>query len=276
MKLSPEGISPGSARFFAGSVHKQEVSMNIYIDESGSIDRHAPANHHFMIALVHVLDIDKLSKSFKRFVSSNYSRLLELDEDKTDPNTGKILKTGGKMFRNGKFRELKGVQFDRDMKLRFVEYFIRKKYFEVYYIRIANHQLEKRLFENSARIFNYSLRLALEYFITSGLLPNEDCHLQLDERNEKKEARHFLENYLNTELGVGGISDGQFSVTYFDSAENRLIQVADIFANLLYSQEQTGQYGRELGILQKAGIVRQIFDFPSGNGSDFLRLNQTP
>ena len=97
--------------------------MNIYIDESGSIDRHAAPNHHFIIAMIHVLDIDRLSKSFKRFVSSNYARLLELDEDKTEPHTGKVLKTGGKMFRNGKFRELKGVQFDRDMKLRFVDYF---------------------------------------------------------------------------------------------------------------------------------------------------------
>lgn len=239
--------------------------MNIYIDESGSIDRHAAANHHFIIAMIHVQDIDKLSKSFKRFVSANYTRLLELDEDKTEVQSGKILKTGGKMFRNGKFRELKGVQFDRDMKLRFVEYFTRSKYFEIYYIRIANRELKPHLFENSARIFNYSIRLALEHFIQTGLLPDEDCHLQLDERNEKKEARHFLENYLNTELVVGGKATGHFSVTYFDSADNRLIQIADIFANLLYSQEQTGQYAKELGILRKAGILKYIFDFPPTN-----------
>ena len=166
------------------------------------------------------------------------------------------------MFRNGKFRELKGVQFDRDMKLRFVDYFSRSKYFEIYYIRIANHELKEHLFESSARIFNYSIRLALEHFIQNGLLPDEDCHLQLDERNEKKEARHFMENYLNTELVVGGSAQGHFSVTYFDSADNRLIQVADIFANLLYSEEQTGQYGRELGMLRKAGMLKYIFDFP--------------
>ena len=69
-------------------------------------------------------------------------------------------------------------------------------------------------------------------------------------------------NYLNTELVVGGSARGHFSVTYFDSADNRLIQVADIFANLLYSEEQTGQYGRELGMLRKAGMLKYIFDFP--------------
>ena len=95
------------------------------------------------------------------------------------------------MFRNGKFRELKGVQFDRDMKLRFVDYFTRSKYFEIYYIRVTNHELKSHLFENSARIFNYSVRLALEHFIRTGLLPDEDCHLQLDERNEKKRSKTF-------------------------------------------------------------------------------------
>ena len=249
--------------------------MNIYIDESGSIDRHALPNHHFIIAMIHVLDIDKLSKSFKRFVSANYARLLELDQDKTEPHTGIILKTGGKMFRNGKFRELKGVQFDRDMKLRFVDYFTRSRYFEIYYIRIANHELQEHLFDNSARIFNYSVRLALEHFITAGLLPDEDCHLQLDERNEKKEARHFLENYLNTELVVGGSARGRFSVAYFDSAENRLIQVADIFANLLYSQEQTGQYAKELGMLRKAGMLRYIFDFPPADSKKCIDIPES-
>ena len=61
---------------------------------------------------------------------------------------------------------------------------------------------------------------------------------------------------------MGGTARGHFSVTYFDSADNRLIQVADIFANLLYSQEQTGQYAKELGMLRKAGILKYIFDFP--------------
>ena len=75
-------------------------------------------------------------------------------------------------------------------------------------------------------------------------------------------SSNFLENYLNTELVVGGSARGHFSVAYFDSSENRLIQIADIFANLLYSQEQTGQYAKELGMLRKAGILKSIFDFP--------------
>lgn len=236
--------------------------MNIYIDESGSIDKHVSNNPYFLIAMIHVHDVDKLSKAFKRFVSANHSRLLELDQDKADPHTGKILKTGGKMFRNGKFRELKGVQFDREMKQRFVDFFSRKHYFDIYYIRISNARLRQRHLENCSRIFNYAVRLALDYFFTHGLLPHEDCHLQLDERNEKKEARHFLENYLNTELGIGGVNEGVFTVSYFDSADNRFVQIADIFANLLYSQEQTDHYRKELNLLEEKGILKCIFNFP--------------
>lgn len=230
--------------------------MNIYIDESGSINNHAPNNRYFVIALVHVLHRESLKRAYKRFVSSNFDRLLKLDERKSGT------KARGKMFSSGKFRELKGAQFDRNMKQKFVEYFSRSQLFELYYIRIANEKLDDHFCENTARVFNYTIKLALDYFITNGYLPNEDCYLQLDERNEKTETKYFLENYLNTELAMGGTYLGNFNVTYFDSTDNTLIQLADVFANLYYSHLQTGNYGQELKRLRDAGILKFIFEFP--------------
>lgn len=110
--------------------------MNIYIDESGSINNHIKNNKYFIIALVRTFDITAVKKAYKRFVSSNYSRLMELDQDKIRPKTGRIIKEGGKMFKNGKFKELKGSQFDKEMKQKFVDFFAQKNSFEVYYIRI--------------------------------------------------------------------------------------------------------------------------------------------
>ena len=72
--------------------------MNIYIDESGSINNHNSLTPYFVIALVHVFERDKLSRAYKRFVSSNYQRLLKLDADKIHPKTGQVIKYGGKMF----------------------------------------------------------------------------------------------------------------------------------------------------------------------------------
>lgn len=226
--------------------------MNIYIDESGSINNHISNNKYFVIALVHVLKKDQLKRAYKRFVSANFDSLLELDRKKRR----------GRMFLNGKFKELKGAQFDRDMKRRFVDFFSRKQLFELFYIRIDNEKLNDHFCENTSRVFNYTLRLALEYFLRNGLLPNEDCDLQLDERNEKTETKFFLENYLNTELALNGIFSGNFFVSYFDSMNNDLIQLADVFANLYYSHLQTNGYGKELQLLKEMGILKFIFEFP--------------
>ena len=74
--------------------------MNIYVDESGSINNHSSDNKYFVIAMVHVKDKKGLERAYKRFVSSHFKRLKELDQEKIDPKTGKILKSGGKMFVN--------------------------------------------------------------------------------------------------------------------------------------------------------------------------------
>lgn len=221
-----------------------------------------PNNRYFIIALVRAINKESLKKAYKRFVSSNFDRLLELDQDKLHPRTGKVIKEGGKMFKDGKFRELKGSQFDREMKQKFIEFFSRKQSYEIYYIKIANEKLTDSFCENTARVFNYSLKLAIEYFINKKFLPNEDCSLQLDERNEKTEAKYFLENYLNTELSMNGTAAGKFDVGYFDSADNCIIQIADVFANLYYSQMQTGGYDDEIQKLKEAGILKFEFEFP--------------
>ncbi len=236
--------------------------MNIYIDESGSINNHSSNNKYFIIALVHPTDKDALKRAYKRFVSSNHTSLLALDQDKLHPVTGQIIKKGGKMFQNGKFHELKGSQFDRTMKQNFVNFFCRKQSFELYYIQISNRLLTDPFCENTARVFNYTLKLAIEYFIRKRLLPNENCSLQLDERNERTETKYFLENYLNTELFMNGTINGRFDVAYFDSANNSLIQIADVFANLLYSHLQTGSYDTEFKELKKTNILKYIFEFP--------------
>lgn len=236
--------------------------MNLYIDESGSINNHIHNNKYFIIAMIHVTNRDSLKRAYKRFVSSNHDELQKLDQDKVHSQTGKILKNGGKMFSNGKFKELKGAQFDKNMKLKFINFFTQKASFEVYYIKISNEKLTDHFCENTARVFNYTVRLALDYLIQKGFLPNEDCFLQLDERNEKTATRYFLENYLNTELSMNGTASGKFEVSYFDSCNNNLIQIADVFANLYYSHLQTGAYEKEFQKLKEAGILKFIFEFP--------------
>lgn len=223
--------------------------LNIYIDESGSINNTFKQNQDFIITLIVPTDKKRLEHTYKRFVSKNYDDLKELDKD-------------NKMFLNGKFRELKGSQFDRPMKQKFVRFFSKKKHFEIYYIQIKNCQLSNEFCQNTARVFNYVMRLALQYLIKNNFLNQEDFNLQLDERNEKTETKHFLENYLNTELSLGGTTNGKFTVCYFDSSNNKFIQIADVFSNIFYSHLLTNAYANEIQLLRNSDILKFIFVFP--------------
>ena len=236
--------------------------MHIYIDESGSINNH-DATHcpYFVIALVRVTNKDKTLRAYKRFVSSNSELLLELDAEKRN-SAGKITRTGGKMFKNGKFKELKGSQFDAKMKRKFLSHFAKEPHFEVYFIKVTNSKLTDKFCSNTARVFNFLLKKALSYYIKHGALPDEECVLQLDERNEKTETKHFLQAYLNTELIMNEAFNGPFSASYFDSANNRIIQIADVYANWYYSHLITNAYEKELQQQLDCGIIKGIFEFP--------------
>ena len=234
--------------------------MNVYIDESGSIN-YKLGNKPFVISIIHVLDHKKMSNAYKRFVSSNLKRLRELDKDYCNSD-GVVTKNGNQMFKNDKFMELKGSQFDPEMKKAFVDFITKKKYFELYYIKINNELLSNSICKNTARAFNYTLKLALTSFIENKMFPDEDCLLQLDERNERTDAKFFLENYLNTELCLSNVTDKHFSVKYLNSESNPFIQVADVFANFYYSQLNTNAYSEELCKLKDRNILKTIYEFP--------------
>lgn len=61
---------------------------------------------------------------------------------------------------------------------------------------------------------------------------------------------------------MNGTTKSKFEVKYFDSSDNKLIQVADVFANLFYSHLQTGAYEEEFSKLEKEGMLKFIFEFP--------------
>ena len=225
--------------------------MNIYGDESGSINnRQVSENPHFVICLVRALNTDKLKRVHKRFIAANFDALKQLDAKHN------------KMFKDGKFRELKGSCFDRSMKLNFLSYFSKSPLFELYYIIADNAHLNDRMCSNTARAYNYLICKALSCFRHRNLLPDEQCVLQLDERNERTETKYFLENYLNTELVLTSIFSNDFTVKYFDSAQNAIIQVADVFSNIMFSEQLTRNYTKQINDLKQAGLLKFIFHFP--------------
>ena len=222
--------------------------MYIYIDESGSINNNLTTD--FIITLVATDQKRSLKTSYKRFVSTNLEQLRTVD-------------TRGQMFLDNKFKELKGVAFTPDLKVKFVEHFVKKDNFKLFYIHIHNYQLTDVFCSNNSRVFNYTLRKALEVFINRGLLPSEEHSIVIDERNLRTDSKHFLEEYLISELVLGGINNGNIRITYVDSSKNQLVQIADVFSNLKFSRVASGDvnYGLEFQKLENSNL-KMTFNFP--------------
>lgn len=224
----------------------------LYIDESGSMtSQYSNINPYFVISIVRASNPRKLKNLHKRFVEKHMEELLALD-------------TNSRMFKNGKFEELKGSMFTPELKRAFVSDFCRPDILEIFYIVVKNNAVSIGLYKNTARAFNYILKLALEHFIKTGCLTDDTYLIQLDERNERTETRHFLQNYLNTEFRMSGLLSHDINVNYYDSSKNRLIQIADVFANLYFSELMTNAYSSELKTMETNGCLKKVFRFPLG------------
>lgn len=226
----------------------------LFIDESGTMTaQYCNIHPYFVIAIIRAKDPASLKRVYKRFVTKNMDKLRTADKH-------------GKMFVDNKFVELKGNCFTPQLKKDFVDFFCQNDYFEVFYIIADNSKIAERksgkLYNNTARAFNYLLKLALEYYIKKNFLLSRGINIQLDERNERTETKFFLENYLNTELFMEGIIEDECKVTYFDSCNNHIIQVADVFANLMFSQLKTNAYTCEIEKMKNDGYLKPIFKFP--------------
>ena len=223
--------------------------MNIYIDESGSIN--TKNVHPFIIGTVMPTNITKLKIVYKRFVSKYYEDLKKLDKD-------------NKMFRkDGSFLELKGACFNRQMKLNFINYFCRNNLFKVRYIVLNNAKIKEKFVENKARTFNYLMKLFIENSFHSHLLNEKEIFLQIDERNVKTNSKYSLEDYLHQELILDSDLIEKVHVEYYDSSQNCIIQIADVFSNIKYSDYATsGAYKDILKDCYKKGYILKDFNFP--------------
>ncbi|MGL5625598.1 DUF3800 domain-containing protein [Cetobacterium sp.] len=224
----------------------------IYIDESGSMNnKHITSFPYFVIAKVLVKDKKKLKTVFKRFISKNIKELKNLD----------LLHN--KMFdSNGNFKELKGSCLTKEFKIKLTNYLCKNNLFEIFFIKIENKNVTDKLYENTARAFNFVLGLSFSYYLKKGSLIKNDYVLQIDTRNVKNNASKSLEDYLNTKLSLEEDLIDSITVEYFDSEQNIIIQIADFFSNLYYSECLTNNYTEIFDELRKNNYIHDSFIFP--------------
>ena len=101
------------------------------------------------------------------------------------------------------------------------------------------------------------------YALHENYIEDDNINLQIDERNIKTMAKYQLAEYLNTELLLGEkLLTKPLNVTYFDSSNNKFIQVADFFSNFFFSHCLTNAYTDVLTDLKDTGYLKDIFTFP--------------
>ena len=228
------------------------VAVNIYIDESGSMTKnYAVYKPFFVVSIVVVKDDKKLSRLFKRFISKNLKTLKKLDEN-------------NKMFHVGKFHEIKGSELNSAMKETFIQALCKGNCFEVYYIKLLNSKVDDNFFDNTARAFNYLLKIFMSHALKKKYISRDiQINLQIDERNVKTQAKYQLAEYLNTELILSEkLIDKPLTVTYFDSANNKFIQVADVLSNIFFSHCVTNAYDDIINKMKEEKYLKEIFVFP--------------
>lgn len=222
----------------------------LFIDESGTMStEYCEKFPFFIICLLHVLDKRKLKTITKRFISQHMEELKSLGSTK--------------MFKNGKFIEIKGSELSYDLKIELARYLCKYEIFEIIYIDVNNKKVKEKLYRNKARAFNYLVDLCLGHTMLKKVLPKGEYHIQIDERNIKTNAQKTLEDYLAMELGFKKNYISDVSVEYFDSADNVYIQLSDFFSNLFYSYKMNNTgYKSIIDEMKQKGILKYIFEFP--------------
>ena len=236
---------------------------NIYIDESGSMC-YSPINkrnNFFFICLVKINNPELVKRRFKRFISQNIKELERIDYEK-------------RMFINGKFKELKGSSLNKELKEKFVKYICIEKCIEVYLIKVDNHAATENFFSNTARAFNYLLKLGLKKYAENDLLEERIVNLHLDNRNVRTNTVSLLEEYLNTELVTGEHLYESITAQYYQSENCRFVQIADVFANIHFSSQFNPFYKKLLTDLEKDHYIIDNFTFPKKSEEAFKKMNE--
>ena len=171
-----------------------------------------------------------------------------------------------KINQNGEyeFHELKGSGLPFELKEKLVKHLTFKNHLNVYYILIENKEMKDIYYENTARAFNYVLKLCLLFLVKNSFLNTDDIFLHIDERNTKTGTIHCLEEYLNTEFKFSNI-DIDFKVKYTDSKKDIGVQVADLFSNVFYSTLLSKEKSKIIDELKEKNCIKHIFRFPLKN-----------
>lgn len=187
------------------------MKIYVYLDESGSI--HKNSNTKYFAVGGYTIFCDNKNK-----ITSTYKKLNKKMKDSRNISLNKEIKSYH-MLDEEKINIFQNIQ-DIDT------FYGCAKVFE-------KNAMKKEIIESNI-FFNYAVKLLFQDCILPKIIKYNDLLfiLSIDNRNIKVGDLKNLENYLKTEFCLENID---FKVTYYDSATNYGIQLADLIVNTFYN-----------------------------------------
>ncbi|MCH4008497.1 DUF3800 domain-containing protein [Companilactobacillus sp.] len=188
----------------------------LFIDESGSITRSKnPKKRYFIISIVETEEPYKVRRVFRRakknFITHN-------------PNLQMNYSV-----------EVKGSQMPVKMKRYILDQVLEKTDAKFHYIVIDNNFLSERFHDDVELCFNYVIGNYLKQFIPKNYQDDYNLKMTLDERNCTVSSINSLKDYLTIKFCFeSSVLSDVSQCSYADSKEKDVLQVADVFANLVF------------------------------------------
>lgn len=192
----------------------ENMKIFVYLDESGSIHKNSPTKY-FAVGGYFTFSKDKNK------ITSKYKKInKKMKEEKNIPLD----------------KEIKSYDMSDDDK---INVFNEIQDIDTFYGTVKvfdKNQMRKEVVESNI-FFNYAVKLVFKDCIIPLLNLNQineniEFIISIDNRNIRVGDLNNLETYLKTEFCL---SNFDFKVTYYDSAFNYGIQLADLIVNTFYN-----------------------------------------
>lgn len=179
-----------------------------YVDESGDLGPQSK-NRYFVISAVEVTGKNRIKNFLKEYLKNN------------------------------SLEEIKASKLSFPERQVFLNTLTKTNDHKVHYLVLDKEQIWKRgLFEDKNTLFNYMCGFLFEEIFNGN---TEDICIFFDDRTVKVTTQHNLQNYLRLRIEKEQYPFKLQHLSYNDSKQIRLIQLADFYANTIFQRYKYGK-----------------------------------
>lgn len=234
---------------------KNGHTVYVYVDESGSITKtNISNNRYFVITML----FTKEPVAVRRLYKNRISQLMR-----------KNIVYRDSVYNN---KEIKGADISETVKMSVYEHVVKhaSDKIELGIIVLDNNYTTDKFIENHARTFNYMIQTYLDSCFRKHsrfMAGSGKIEFIIDEQNVATGAKYDLGGYLNQQLTFKNPICDIFEVSYTDSKNEKLVQLADFIANTFYRNiEKKNRESRDtVNILLPMLCNGDTFDFSEGH-----------